>query len=463
LQLSHSIVSGNQALSAVEISATGYNVANDYNVFGQNGNAGVSGMTLFGGDLVPDQALEKIIGPLTDNGGKTPTHALVAGSPAINAGGSAFKRPDTDQRGVPRPQGQRVDIGAVEAVNIPLRSDVNDTIFADGINCSLRDAITAALTDQQTGGCTAGAGTHDTIALKGAYVYQINTTLPTINNDVSPTGGQHITIEGNGATITASPEQAPMQIFHVQGAPVAEIDAPVLRLKNLTLSGAVKSAISSIRAQVYLSRTTIKDSGIGVIVDQDADLFSNASTITNNKIAGIVTRSNALLVMTNNTISGNGWPGIIVGPLAQFSMKDSTISANGGRGLILNSRYYRPEMSRNLIAGNGRKLGENKNREILQKQTALSWTGGFNMIGYNAISGAADSILAMTDMVPTVALDHILMPLDDNGGLIETHALPIDSPAIDAAGLECTTKDQRGINRPQANGCDIGAYEASEQ
>jgi CSLREA domain-containing protein len=49
---------------------------------------------------------------LAQNGGLTRTHALLAGSPAINAGASCLA---TDQRGVSRPQGAACDIGAYEA------------------------------------------------------------------------------------------------------------------------------------------------------------------------------------------------------------------------------------------------------------------------------------------------------------------------------------------------------------
>ncbi|MFN8619392.1 MAG: choice-of-anchor Q domain-containing protein [Chloroflexota bacterium] len=48
------------------------------------------------------------------NGGQTPTMALLPGSPAINAAGSAPCAVPVDQRGVRRPQGGRCDIGAYE-------------------------------------------------------------------------------------------------------------------------------------------------------------------------------------------------------------------------------------------------------------------------------------------------------------------------------------------------------------
>jgi hypothetical protein len=60
------------------------------------------------------------LGPLADNGASTRTLALLSGSPAIEAGNpvalgsSAGACAPTDQRGVPRPQGPRCDIGAYE-------------------------------------------------------------------------------------------------------------------------------------------------------------------------------------------------------------------------------------------------------------------------------------------------------------------------------------------------------------
>jgi hypothetical protein len=67
-------------------------------------------------DLVVADAM---LGPLQDNGGPTETHDLLPGSPAIDAGSVDCPPPDTDQRGVARPQGTACDIGAVEYLPEP--------------------------------------------------------------------------------------------------------------------------------------------------------------------------------------------------------------------------------------------------------------------------------------------------------------------------------------------------------
>jgi CSLREA domain-containing protein len=58
-------------------------------------------------------ATNVILGPLADNGGQTDTLALLASSPAIDAG-IGCPPPSTDQRGITRPQGPACDSGAFE-------------------------------------------------------------------------------------------------------------------------------------------------------------------------------------------------------------------------------------------------------------------------------------------------------------------------------------------------------------
>ncbi len=81
---------------------------------------GSSGLTDgVNGDLVGTAGtpLEARLGPLQDNGGPTRTHALLPGSPALDAGVGVDVNGNTvatDQRGLPRPQGAACDIGAFE-------------------------------------------------------------------------------------------------------------------------------------------------------------------------------------------------------------------------------------------------------------------------------------------------------------------------------------------------------------
>ena len=64
-------------------------------------------------------ALDPMLGPLRDNGGPTRTHALIPGSPAIDAVPAAHGYPATDQRGFGRPYNELVDVGAFEVIPEP--------------------------------------------------------------------------------------------------------------------------------------------------------------------------------------------------------------------------------------------------------------------------------------------------------------------------------------------------------
>jgi len=74
--------------------------------------------------------VDPLLGALADNGGPTQTHALLADSPAIDAGSPDCPPPATDQRGVARPQGPACDIGAFERPPVegaPARPVITDT------------------------------------------------------------------------------------------------------------------------------------------------------------------------------------------------------------------------------------------------------------------------------------------------------------------------------------------------
>ena len=117
VDVTNSIVAGNTAGVAGgncdgPIRSDGYNLTDDSTA------ANTCSLTATG-DLV---GMSPLLGPLGDNGGPTPTEALLTGSPAVDAGDPAgctdlLGTPlATDQRGVARPQpsGGRCDIGAYE-------------------------------------------------------------------------------------------------------------------------------------------------------------------------------------------------------------------------------------------------------------------------------------------------------------------------------------------------------------
>jgi len=107
----------------LRISGAAVDVSGTFDSQGHNLIGAVNGATGFGapGDLLgsKDDPLDPLLGELRNNGGKTQTYALLAGSKAIDAGDNAGA-PTFDQRGIRRPRdGNRdgryiVDIGAFE-------------------------------------------------------------------------------------------------------------------------------------------------------------------------------------------------------------------------------------------------------------------------------------------------------------------------------------------------------------
>ncbi len=166
---------------------------------------------------------------------------------------------------------------------------------------------------------------------------------------------------------------------------------------------------------------------------------------------GVSTRS--VVSIINSTLSGNSATsshgGGIFNGFAVVKINNSTINdnvaASGSGGGIYNNTGNTLIVANSIIANS---IGGD-----------CGGSGIFNNLGFNLVE---DQTCGFTG-----GADPRLGPLQNNGGPTPTHALLLDSPAIDtgnpagpgSSGNACAAIDQRGVSRPQRKQCDIGAYE----
>jgi hypothetical protein len=94
---------------------------------------------------------DPLLGPLADNGGPTRTHALLPGSPAINAGSNpANLAYDERGAGFPRVFGSAADIGAFEAQQTTITSVVVNAGQANLLQRSMVTSLTVTFSGQVT-------------------------------------------------------------------------------------------------------------------------------------------------------------------------------------------------------------------------------------------------------------------------------------------------------------------------
>jgi predicted outer membrane repeat protein len=112
---------GNNGGGTINPDCSGTFLSQGYNLIGRDDGCDgfVNGVN---GDKVGTGAnpIDPLLGALANNGGTTQTHALLPGSPAMDAGNpltpgsGGFACDGADQRGITRPQGSACDIGAFE-------------------------------------------------------------------------------------------------------------------------------------------------------------------------------------------------------------------------------------------------------------------------------------------------------------------------------------------------------------
>jgi predicted outer membrane repeat protein len=244
---------------------------------------------------------------LRNDGGLTETIALLAGSPAINAGSSA-SCPGTDQRGISRPQGNACDIGAYEFVPSTTISVVSS---ANASNYGTPVTFTATVADSELASAPTGTVTFKDSGVEISGCVGVALSSEIASCDVSkPGGGNHvITAEysGNSAftgsvssPLTQTVNKGSQTITFAEIAARAYGDAP-FTLSATSSSGLPVSYSSSKPAVATVSGSTVTIVGVGA-TDITASQAGNGNyapaasatqAVTVNKAGLTVTAANA--------------------------------------------------------------------------------------------------------------------------------------------------------------------------
>ena len=413
------------------------------------------GLTCVNGSNSDNLSGDPNLGPLQNNGGPTQTRALLAGSPAIDAGDTSQA---TDQRGQPRPFGLADDIGAFEL----------QTCFVDRWSVSNEAELNAAIACYNT---KTVVGTYPITLTQNISLTASTTTIDNSNSNVELViVGSGFTVDGQGAF--------DVRPFYVQISTTVTIN-------DLTVTGGNKigAGIDNRgggilnRGTLTLNRSTVisntAETRGGGLASQSGTVEINDSTIAYN-ISGTPTQpgngagiynENGPMTIRNSTISGNESDGLsgLGGGITNdndLTLESVTIADNyalSGGGIYFKTVAPRILTIKNtILATNG--------TDDCHFET-ISGGATFNDLGHNLILQDSTSKPCGIDDANNnpnnnIVADPQLLPLADNGGPTLTHAFRLDSQAIDAGDSSLST-DQRGVARPQGAADDIGAFEST--
>jgi CSLREA domain-containing protein len=314
--------------------------------------------------------------------------------------------------------------------------------FGTATGCSLREAIEAANTNANFGGCTGATAGADTINLPaGTYVLSIAPGIDgNANGDLDV--DSQITIDPTG---------------------VVAIDGNVTdRVLDVSATGNLTIADLTIR------RGQTAEGG-GGIRNLGGTLAVTAVTLTNNQAEdGGAIFNDGPATLRNTTLSGNRALGNGGGlynsgaatlnnlTIAENSADDDASGGGNGGGIFVQS---------GTVTVSNTIVGDNTDKGAAPKHNDCS--GTLTSAGYNLIEDTTGCTIGGSTTGNITGVNPRIEPLADNGGPTFTHALRKNSPAVDAGnpaapgsgGTACEATDQRGVTRPQGPRCDIGSFE----
>jgi hypothetical protein len=240
ITVANTLYAGNKVgtTSPVDNQCGGTHTSSGYNLR-QTADVGCNGFTGTG-DIAPANPM---IGTLTDNGGPTPTIALLTGSPAINAGndqlavGGAFPAcPATDQRGVSRAGGaNRCDIGAFEKRS-PTTTAVTcaPTTLTLGVGGSTCTATVGDTLTAPTGDVTFTTGSSGTFSGGGTCTLLADTGTSSCSLTYTPSAvgsGSHLITASYVGTADFAPSEGATQISVLSPPVITPTTPPAFNLK----------------------------------------------------------------------------------------------------------------------------------------------------------------------------------------------------------------------------------------
>ena len=310
----------------------------------------------------------------------------------------------------------------------------------------------------------------------GLSLEQVDTTLERVfvdNNTSNRPGGGIVSYVESG-----TPNDGDANLTIIDSSITNNNAAQGGGINNETGSGAFDARLTLVGTTVSGNETTSSGGGIrdsaGVITISNSLIADN---VANNVGGGILT-TNTDLSIFNSTVSGNRGVDSSGGALRIFGNR-SLDPAGTGESItqIVNST-----VAFNESGFNGAISGEaqaNSSVTIGFQNSIFSDNAGspnfgsffsgttFVSAGHNISDDNSGNLFATGDQPNT---NPLLLPLADNGGLTRTHALRLESPAIDAgsnalavdADGNALATDQRGtgFDRILDGTVDVGAFES---